>query len=256
LHRGPPLARGAGLPPFWPNTRSRIPSTSFSLSGRVAGGKSQARLASRRTRACSRRWPRRPSSAARSSISARYIAARPAASRGGRFGFRRGSIQSNGCAVGFGIAGTLSLSIRYGNFRALGRLPEPVLLVGRGVGHGASLPGQRPFEVAEPAGEAIGRLAQRLLGVEPQLARQVHGGEQQVAELPLHLAAVAGAAGLVELAQLLVDLGARPVGVGPVEPHRAGLLARAGGAQEGGGALRDAVERPVFALLRLLLGLQ
>ena len=92
--------------------------------------------------------------------------------------------------------------------------------------------------------------------LEPQLARQVHDREQRVPELALHLGAVAGAAGLVQLGQLLVHLGARPVGVGPVEADRARLLAGARGAQEGRGALRDAVERAVLPLLGLLDGLE
>ena len=47
---------------------------------------------------------------------------------GGRFGFRRGSIQSNGFAGGFGMAATLTSSGLFGSFR---RFPQPLLLVDR-----------------------------------------------------------------------------------------------------------------------------
>src|SRR4029077_6363767 len=104
---------------------------------------------------------------------------------------------------------------------------------------------ERRLDVPEAASETIRRLAQRLLGVESQLAGEGGEREQGVAELALHLPPVAAPAGLVELAQLLVDLGPGTVGVGPVEPDRAGLLARAGGAQQGGGAPGDAVEGAV-----------
>src|SRR5262249_52765846 len=115
---------------------------------------------------------------------------------------------------------------------ALGRLrgfPEAVLLLGGGVAHGAPLGGERLLEVGEAAAEALGGGAQGALGVEAQLAGQVDGGEEDVAQLALDVGLVAGGERVVQLVQLLVDLPARPAGVGPVEADGTGLLAGAAG---------------------------
>ena len=68
----------------------------------------------------------------------------------------------------------------------------------------------------------------------------------------LHLAAIAGLAGLVQLGHFLVDLVAHAGGIRPVKAHRACLLASARGPHQGRGAARNSVERPLAPLLRLL----
>ena len=60
-----------------------------------------------------------------------------------------------------------------------------------------------PLDVREAAGELGTRRAQRGLGVDAQLARQVDDDEQQVAELLASLRVVVGRG---ELARLLGDL--------------------------------------------------
>ena len=76
------------------------------------------------------------------------------------------------------------------------------------------------------------------LGVQAQLARQVHQANRQVAELVLHLGAGRRAPrASSSSASSSSTLARGPVGVGPVEADRARLLAGAGGAQQRG-ALR------------------
>jgi len=90
------------------------------------------------------------------------------------------------------------------------------------------------------------------------LRAQVHDGKEQVAELAAHGRAVLAGARLVEFGQFLIDLVAHARRVRPVEPDRAGFLARAHGAHQGRGAARmpsSAPFLPCFAFLgRLELG--
>jgi len=134
--------------------------------------------------------------------------------------------------------------------------PQGVLFFGRGGLDGAAVGFQALFHVAESPAETIGGFAQGVLGIEIELARQVRDGEQQVAQLVGHGLAVSACAGVVEFSQLFLHLVAHARSVGPVEAHRAGLLARAHGAYQGRGAARNAVEGALLALLGLFRGLE
>src|SRR6185369_14404050 len=148
---------------------------------------------------------------ARSPSSVRTIAARLAPSVRVWAGFRFASIQSNGAGDVPRPAGPRFFSLAlmacpwpssWSSSRAqrlLRGVPEAVLLGGVGVGDRAPLRRQHALDVLEALREAVDRSAQRRLGVEPQLARQVGHGQQGVTELALHLGAVAGAPGGVEL---------------------------------------------------------
>src|SRR5512138_504882 len=72
-----------------------------------------------------------------------------------------------------------------------------------------------PLDVAEPRDEAGHRPAQGLLGGHAELAGQVRGGEEDVPELVLDGLRVAGGDGLVQLAELLVELLAGAGVIGP-----------------------------------------
>src|SRR3954469_21446879 len=110
--------------------------------------------------------------------------------------------------------GAWSATSELAAFGGLGRFPQPILLLGGGVAHRSSLGGEGLLEVGEAAAEAVGGGAQGALGVEAQLAGQVHGGEEDVAQLALDLGLVTGGQGVIQLAQLLVDLAAWALGVG------------------------------------------
>ena len=88
------------------------------------------------------------------------------------------------------------------------------------------------------------------------MPREVGDGEQQVADLLLHVRGRPGAPRVGELGQLLGHLGLDARAVRPVETDRGGALAEAPGAQQGRQTLGDRAERAGRPARRpLLVGL-
>src|SRR4029079_2160485 len=138
---------------------------------------------------------------------------------------------------------------------SLGGFPQRVHLLQRRALGGLAALGQSVLDRLEPTLEPGGRIDQGVLGVDPDLASYVHDSEQKVAELVVDRGGVAAADRLGRFADLLLDLGERPLPARPVEPD----LGRPGpdllGAGEGGAGLdagEDAVAPAGGGLLRAL----
>src|SRR5690606_30975714 len=114
------------------------------------------------------------------------------------------------------------------------------------------------LQLVEALLEAAERRPERILRRNPQMPGEVGHGEEDVAQLAEDGLTIAFGDGAVEFGELLVDLGARPLGIRPVEADPRGLFPGPLRAQEGGSLARDPVQdgaRPTL-LLRSLLGLE
>jgi hypothetical protein len=87
-----------------------------------------------------------------------------------------------------------------------------------------ALGAQGSLNVLEAADEAADGHAQRILGRRIEETPEVGQGEEDITQLVLDGVAVSRGDGLVQLVQLLLELGAHAGGVRPVEPDAAGLL--------------------------------
>ncbi len=105
----------------------------------------------------------------------------------------------------------------------LGQLPQPLhLLAHLGLGR-ATLSRKPRLHPGEAVLEAMVGRAQGLLRIHPQVARQIHAGEQQITDLVDPLGGVhMGRQGLPALVQLLPDLIEDPIDRVPIEAHRGG----------------------------------
>ena len=148
----------------------------------------------------------------------------------------------------------------------LGGLPLGLHLVERRLGHVLAVPGETGLDRREASPELEVGGSERPFGIDLEMAGQVRDGEQQVADLlgpprgaarptsPASAAAAAspGSEQLLELGDLLVELGDDFARLPPVEADSGRLLGEpVGGHQRrqrgGGGAVE---QRPAFALLR------
>src|SRR5690606_28422534 len=96
------------------------------------------------------------------------------------------------------------------------------------------------------------RSTDRALRIDRAMPRPAREREEHVTELLLDARLIARGRGLVELAQLFVDLRAHAFDVRPVEAEAARLLAHAHRTQEPRHRERHAVERTLLALALLL----
>ena len=81
----------------------------------------------------------------------------------------------------------------------------------------------------DPLGKLPGRLAERSFWLDLEVASELRHRKQQVAELFLDLRRITAPGGLLELAELLIDLLTDGGGAVPVEPDAAHRLAEASG---------------------------
>src|SRR5581483_11243466 len=110
------------------------------------------------------------------------------------------------------------------------------------------------FDVIEALRELVDRPAERALGIDLEVAREIHEREEAIAHLFLDRVGVLLFDGGFELAEFLADLGARALLVLPIEADAGDLLADALGARERGERSRNAGEdAPIAFLLRLEL---
>ena len=97
----------------------------------------------------------------------------------------------------------------------------------------------------EAAFEFGGGLAQGLFRVQPQVAGQVHQGEQHIAEFILNVSSVATGQGLIQFCQFIVYLAAYRWCFRPVEADFGSFLLYLGGPLQGWQARGDAIQGAV-----------
>src|SRR4029078_9650064 len=130
-----------------------------------------------------------------------------------------------------------------GGLAPLRIVPQRVhLFERRGPGRLAAL-GQPVLDELEAALELRSRVDERVLGVDAELASEVHDGEQEIAELAVDRGRVAGPRRRADLVDLLADLVERALPARPVEAdlrHLRPDLLRPGEGGAGLHAIEDA----------------
>lgn len=167
-----------------------------------------------------------------------------------------------GAEVRAGDATDATESAASGDLALLLRDPEGIHLVQREVVQAAAGLSRAAFDRVEAALELVAGTAQRRLGLDAQMAREIRQREERVAQLLFEaLLAVAGGGGGTEFSDFFLDLVQNVLGAGPVEAGGGGPRAELVGAEQSGqrprnpGEYRLLVRRVgllAFARLQLL----
>src|SRR5207248_8063625 len=138
--------------------------------------------------------------------------------------------RSSGCRASRGSGGRGRKS-----FALLGQVEVVVLALERERAPVLAVLARQALRSFYPTAEAHRRTSQLELGIDVELARDVHRGEQNVAELVRREV-------LLELAHLVVEVGDRTVEIRILEADGLGTLLHLARVQERGQRLRDVVE--------------